>query len=170
MCDNLVHCFRVKVRQFGSDYVLSMTDVNATSKFPIRSCLWDIFPISDVYEIFSITDRICVKIDKWPVYWIKPDRSCDNNRCDKSRGSVCLSGLIRGYLSRPVSVQRWLVASQVTCRDFPTSDHAKTRLFCPNRRDLRKKIPTKIQIRNVVCCLSEFNICRQLSLSRSSRY
>ena len=72
------------VRQFGSDYVLSMTDVNATSKFPIRSCLWDIFPISLVYEILLITDRICDKIDKWPVYWIKSDVSCDNYQCDKS--------------------------------------------------------------------------------------
>ena len=52
---------------------------------------------------------------------------------------VCLSGPNAGTLSRPVSVQRSLVASQVTCRNFPTSDHAQIRQNCPFRPENQKK-------------------------------
>ena len=51
-----------------------------------------------------------------------------------------MSGLATGYLWRTVSVQRSLVASQVTCRIFPTSDDDKSRQNRQIRREIRKKI------------------------------
>ena len=54
--------------------------------------------------------------------------------------SVCLSGPTGGYLSRPLSVHRSLVASLVTCRNFPTSNHAQIRQNCLIRPENEKKI------------------------------
>ena len=50
-----------------------------------------------------------------------------------------MSGLATGYLWRTVSVQRSLIASLVTCRNFPTSDDDKSRQNCQIRREIRKK-------------------------------
>ena len=50
-----------------------------------------------------------------------------------------MSGLATGYLWRTVSVQRSLIASLVTYRNFPTSDDDKSRQNPQIRREIRKK-------------------------------
>ena len=54
--------------------------------------------------------------------------------------SVRLSGLATGYLWTTLSVQRSLLASRVTYRNFPTSDDDNSRQNPQIRREIRKKI------------------------------
>ena len=54
--------------------------------------------------------------------------------------SVCPSGLATGYLWTTLSVQRSLLASRVTYRNFPTSDDDNSRQNPQIRREIRKKI------------------------------
>ena len=68
-----------------------------------------------------------------------PIRKCRRVLSSYTRPSVRLSGLATGYLWRTVSVQRSLIASLVTCRNFPTSDDDKSRQNCQIRREIRKK-------------------------------
>ena len=55
------------------------------------------------------------------------------------RLSVCPSGLATGYLWTTLSVQRSLLASRVTYRNFPTSDDDNSRQNPQIRREIRKK-------------------------------
>ena len=55
------------------------------------------------------------------------------------RPSVCLSGLVGGYLSRSLSVHRSLVANVVTCRTGATSDSVKMRRFNLKHQEKQEK-------------------------------
>ena len=56
------------------------------------------------------------------------------------RLTVWPSGLATGYLWTTLSVQRSLLASRVTYRNFPTSDDDNSRQNPQIRREIRKKI------------------------------
>ena len=56
------------------------------------------------------------------------------------RLTVWPSGLATGYLWTTLSVQRSLLASRVTYRNFPTSDDDNSRQNRQIRREIRKKI------------------------------